>query len=45
MKETIFNLKKVYKRYGKEYKSSLIKIFIFSLIGIFPNICIPLLSA
>ena len=45
MKETIFNLKKVYKRYGKEYKSSLIKIFVFSLIGIFTNICIPLLSA
>ena len=45
MKETIFNLKKVYKRYGKEYKSSLIKIFVFSLIGILTNICIPLLSA
>ena len=45
MKETIFNLKKVYKRYGREYKSSLIKIFVFSLIGILTNICIPLLSA
>jgi len=45
MKETITNLKKVYKKYGREYKSSLIKIFIFSLIGIFTNICIPLLSA
>lgn len=45
MKETFINLKKVYKRYGKEYKSSLIKIFIFSLFGIVTNICIPLLSA
>ena len=25
MKETFINLKKVYKRYGREYKSSLIK--------------------
>jgi ABC-type multidrug transport system fused ATPase/permease subunit len=45
MKETFINLKKVYKRYGREYKSSLIKIFIFSLFGIVTNICIPLLSA
>lgn len=45
MKETIKNLKKVYIKYGKEYKSSLIKIFIFSLFGIVTNICIPLLSA
>ena len=45
MKETFINLKKVYKRYGKEYKSSLIKIFIFSLFGIVTNICIPLISA
>ena len=45
MKETFVNLKKVYKKYGKDYKSSLIKIFIFSLFGIFTNICIPLLSA
>ena len=45
MKETFKNLKKVYKKYGKEYKSSLIKIFIFSLFGIVTNICIPLLSA
>ena len=45
MKETFINLKKVYKRYGREYKSSLIKIFIFSLFGIATNICIPLLSA
>ena len=45
MKETFSNLKRVYKKYGKEYKSSLVKIFIFSLFGIFTNICIPLLSA
>ena len=45
MKETITNLKKVYKNYGKEYKSSLIKIFIYSLFGIFTNIALPLLSA
>lgn len=45
MKETIKNLKKVYKNYGKEYRSSLIRIFIFSLFGIVTNICIPLLSA
>ncbi len=45
MKETFRNLKRVYKRYGKDYKSSLIKIFIFSLFGIVTNICIPLLAA
>ena len=45
MKETFKNLKKVYKKYGREYKSSLIKIFVFSLFGIVTNICIPLLSA
>ena len=45
MKETLINLKKVYKKYGKEHKSALIKIFIFSLFGIVTNICIPLLSA
>ena len=45
MKETFKNLKRVYKKYGKEYKSALVKIFIFSLFGIITNICIPLLSA
>ena len=45
MKETLINLKKVYKKYGKEHKSALIIIFIFSLFGIVTNICIPLLSA
>ena len=45
MKETFKNLKKVYKKYGREYKSSLIKIFVFSLFGIVTNICITLLSA
>ena len=45
MKETFSNLKRVYEKYGREYKSSLIRIFIFSLFGIFTNICIPLLSA
>lgn len=45
MKQTFSNLKKVYKKYGKEYKSTLIKIFIFSLFGIATNICIPVLSA
>ena len=44
-KETFKNLKRVYKKYGKEYKSTLVKIFIFSLFGIITNICIPLLSA
>lgn len=45
MKETFINIKKVYKKYGREYKTALIKIFIFSLFGIITNICIPLLSA
>jgi len=45
VKETIKNLKIVYKKYGKEHKSALIKIFIFSLFGIVTNICLPLLSA
>lgn len=45
MKETFRNLKKVYKKYGKEHKSALIKIFIFSLFGILTNVCLPLLSA
>ena len=45
MKQTFTNLKKVYKKYGKEYKNTLIKIFIFSLFGIDTNICIPILSA
>lgn len=45
MKETFKNLKRVYKKYGKEYKSALVKIFIFSLFRIITNICIPLLSA
>ena len=45
MKETYLNLKKVYNNYGREYKSSLIKIFIFSLFGVVTNIFIPLLSA
>lgn len=45
MKETFRNLKKVYKKYGKEHKSALIKIFIFSLFGIVTNVCLPLLSA
>jgi len=45
VKETFVNLKKVYKKYGKEYKTALIKIFIFSLFGIVTNICLPLLSA
>lgn len=45
MKQTFTNLKKVYKKYGKEYKNTLIKIFIFSLFGIATNICIPILSA
>ena len=38
MKETFKNLKRVYKKYGKEYKSTLVKIFIFSLFGIITNI-------
>lgn len=39
------NLRRVYKKYGREYKGALIKNFIFSLFGIFTNICIPLFSA
>ena len=45
MDETFKNLKKVYTKFGKEYKKNLIKIIVFSLIGLFTNICIPLLSA
>ena len=45
MKETIKNLKKVYKRYGKEYKGSLIKIIFFSSLGFVTNIFVPLVSA
>ena len=45
MKETFRNLKRVYKKYGKEYRAALIKIFLFSLFGIVTNVCIPLLSA
>ncbi len=45
MKNTITNLKRVYKKYGREYRSSLIKIFIFSLFGIVTNVIGPLLSA
>ena len=45
MDETFKNLKKVYTKFGKEYKKNLIKIVVFSLIGLFTNICIPLLSA
>lgn len=45
VKETINNMKRVYRNYGKAYKSSLIKIFIFSLFGLVTNICLPLLSA
>ena len=45
MRETFKNLKKVYKNYGKENRKALIKIFIFSLFGIFTNIVLPLLSA
>lgn len=35
----------MYKKYEKEHKSALIKIFVFSLFGIITNICILLLSA
>lgn len=45
MKETFKNLKKVFKKYGREYKGTLIKNSIFSLFGIFTNICIPIFSA
>ncbi len=45
MAETIRNLKRVYRKYGKEYKSPLIKIFVISLFGLITNIAIPLISA
>ena len=45
MKEIFKNLKKVFKKYGREYKGTLIKNSIFSLFGIFTNICIPIFSA
>lgn len=45
MKDTFKNLRRVYKKYGKEYRGALIKNSIFSLFGIFTNICIPLFSA
>ena len=45
MKETIKNLKKVYKKYGKEYKWSLIKILFFSSLGFVTNVFVPLVSA
>ena len=45
MGETFRNLKRVYDKYGREYKSTLIKIIIYSLFGIFTNVCIPLISA
>lgn len=45
VKDTFKNLRRVYKKYGKEYRGALIKNSIFSLFGIFTNICIPLFSA
>ena len=45
MKETITNIKKVYNNYGKEHKKALLKILIFSLLGIITNVSIPLISA
>ena len=45
MAETVRNLKKVYRKYGKEYKGALIKIFIISLFGLVTNIAVPLISA
>jgi len=45
MEQTFSNLKRVYNKYGKDYKSALIKIFSISLFGIVTNICIPILSA
>ena len=45
MKETFKNLKKVFRKYGREYKGTLIRNSIFSLFGIFTNICIPIFSA
>ncbi len=45
MGETFKNLKRVYNKYGKEYKSTLIKIIVYSLFGIITNVCTPLISA
>lgn len=46
MKSIFFtNLSRVYKNYGKEYKSALIKILIASTVGIAVSIGLPLLSA
>lgn len=45
MKETFLNLKNVYKNYGRDNKKALIKILVYSIIGIFTNIVLPLLSA
>ena len=43
--ETIKNLIHLYKNYGRQYKSALIKILLFSSFGIAVNIGLPLLSA
>lgn len=45
MKETFSNLKIVYKKFGKDNKSALIKILLFSLFGIFTNVAIPLFTS
>ena len=45
MIETFKNLKRVYTNYGKKYKGALIKIIIYSIVGIFTNIFIPIVSA
>lgn len=45
MKETIFNLKRVYKSYGKEFKSSLVRNIILAILGVVVGIVAPLLSA
>ncbi|MGN0973595.1 MAG: ABC transporter ATP-binding protein [Bacilli bacterium] len=45
MKETFKNLKIVYKKFGKDNKSALIKILLFSLFGIFTNVAIPLFTS
>ena len=45
MRETYKNIKKVYKKYGREHKAALIRILVFSIFGIFTNIVLPLLSA
>ncbi len=45
MNKTLKNLKIVYNKYGREYKSALIKIVIISLFGIITNVATPLLSA